>query len=328
MPIRFAPVDESVLGPNPFPVGDPRHEAWRDMCRLGAEEEAAVVAPALREFDSCPDGLILAKLVSAAAGLFAAKARCVAALAVQKYEHVDAYVLFLSRHAEQLINICGRHRSGHLSSRDLTSGLRIALDEQIAHWRSEVLRVLRCELEDSGSGSKPSNPAPAQGVDAAGTSEDASPGDEDLRARRLGSDLHAATPETVDSPEPVGTIPAWTDLKMELTSEHRVQITVPGRSYTLNYTELGFENRKTGKPKASWDMLRDLAVGKGVVDKSSRAARRWTAVEKRVQEIRCILRAHFRRERIQVPTGDPLPFVPGQGYVAQFRIGQRYSYDF
>jgi hypothetical protein len=42
--------------------------------------------------------------------------------------------------------------------------------------------------------------------------------------------------------------------------------------------------------------------------------RAWSIVEKRIQEIRRALRKHFRI------SSDPIPFIPGTGYKAAFKI--------
>jgi hypothetical protein len=58
-----------------------------------------------------------------------------------------------------------------------------------------------------------------------------------------------------------------------------------------------------------------LAEEKGILRDGAKAGVKWTKVEKRIQEIRKVLRRHFGI------TTDPLPFIEGTGYQARFKIG-------
>lgn len=59
---------------------------------------------------------------------------------------------------------------------------------------------------------------------------------------------------------------AWNDIRIHFVSEFSAQITVKGRIGPVqNYTELGFENRKTSKPALAWVMLGLLAEKGGVI---------------------------------------------------------------
>jgi hypothetical protein len=139
----------------------------------------------------------------------------------------------------------------------------------------------------------------------------------------------------------------WQAIEIWFVSDERVQIQNGPSSETLNYDELGFADNRTEGPKKAWKTLRELAQGDGIisqigtVQRASRPGNRirveererlsrvedhnraWAnGVEKRIQEIRKVLRKHFR-----IPGGDPIPFVPGIGYRACFKIGCRRSFD-
>jgi hypothetical protein len=86
------------------------------------------------------------------------------------------------------------------------------------------------------------------------------------------------------------------------------------------YNELGFEDRRTGKPKQAWVTLRTLAEQRGLIRQPTKEHPRWSVVEKRMQEIRKILRKQFQIK------SDPIPFVAGAGYQALFKISCRPSY--
>lgn len=117
----------------------------------------------------------------------------------------------------------------------------------------------------------------------------------------------------------------WGDVKIEFTSDERVQITVGAKTYTRNYADMGFEDGRKKTPNAAWEVLKKLAEHRGTISASS--PRDWPKIEKRVQDIRRILRAHFLREFFEISTGsDPLPFVKGTGYRASFAIATRPSY--
>jgi hypothetical protein len=119
----------------------------------------------------------------------------------------------------------------------------------------------------------------------------------------------------------------WEDVTIEFTSDHRVQITVKDRrTYTQNYAEMGCEDGRTEKPNKAWEILQLLAESGGVLTAAPDG--RWEKIEKRMQEIRKILREHFKRERFDISSdSDPLPYVKGNGYRARFVLGHRPSFD-
>lgn len=118
----------------------------------------------------------------------------------------------------------------------------------------------------------------------------------------------------------------WGDVGIAFISDERVQVTTKARTYTQNYSEMGFENRKTGKPNLAWVTLRALAQKGGAIRVAIRERK---VVEKRMQEIRKTLRAHLERERFDIPRdSEPLPYHRGgMEYRALFQIGKSPSFD-
>jgi len=118
-----------------------------------------------------------------------------------------------------------------------------------------------------------------------------------------------------------GTVRAtWQEIEIAFTSDERVQIRNSAKIETRNYGEFGFEDRRSGKPKQAWAALRELAERDGLIRRPTQLSKKWPLVERRMQEIRKILRAHFGIK------SDPIPFVEGTGYQAVFKIGCRPSY--
>lgn len=274
-------VDEAVLGPNPFPPVDPRHHIWRDTCREAAEEEAGMFAHSIRQLETCPENRLSSELLAAIARVFDLRAKYLASLVIRTYEDVNAYEAHLERCAEALADQVRRLGRRFLPEEPFSSEVRVRLLAHRAHWRQQVLAVLREEGDVPGAAS-----------------------------------AAVAEKRQCDT---------WRDVQIVFLSEHRVQVTAAGRTYTQNYSEMGFEDRKTRRENCAWVMLRQLSGQDGVISKPRRG--RWPAVEKRMQEIRKLLKIHFRREAIGVPSSDPLPFEKGVGYRAEFRLRRAPAFD-
>lgn len=135
-----------------------------------------------------------------------------------------------------------------------------------------------------------------------------------------GADAAADTLRSFTNPRPddspAARTPAatrWEDIHIRFVSDFLVQITVDSAvQQPLTYTELGFEDRRSKKPILAWQTLYDLGAREGVLVTSAHA-KDWPKIEKRVQEIRSILRRFF-----QIPD-DPIPYRDG-GYRARFEI--------
>ena len=113
----------------------------------------------------------------------------------------------------------------------------------------------------------------------------------------------------------------WNSIEISFLSDERVQIRNGTQSETCNYAELGFMDRRNEKPNSAWLVLRELAEHHGVIRNPSEAGCAWTKVEKRIQNIRSVFRAYFGI------AADPIPFVPGTGYQALFKISCRRSFN-
>ena len=64
-----------------------------------------------------------------------------------------------------------------------------------------------------------------------------------------------------------------------------------------------------------------MAEERGVILDGKAIGEDWSKIEKRIQEIRKILRDYFG-----LP-GDPIPFIEGGGYQSIFKIGCTRSFD-
>jgi hypothetical protein len=126
-------------------------------------------------------------------------------------------------------------------------------------------------------------------------------------ARRVDSDRRSREPATT---QPLD----WGTIEIVFLSDERVQIRNGVTTETLNYGEFGFEDGRSGKPNQAWLLLRALAENGGVLRDGASAGIAWPKVERRIQEIRQILRNHFSAAT------DPVPFVEGTGYRTLFKI--------
>ena len=113
----------------------------------------------------------------------------------------------------------------------------------------------------------------------------------------------------------------WEDIEIRFTSDERVQIVAPNFSETRNYNEFGFADARSQKSNLAWETLKTLAQHGGVLNQSSCGNTAWTAVEKRVEEIRRVFRKHFALSE------NPLPYVKNVGYQARFNISCSSSFD-
>lgn len=118
----------------------------------------------------------------------------------------------------------------------------------------------------------------------------------------------------------------WEEIEISFLSDERVQVTIGTHMESRNYDEMGFASKKNGTPVLAWKTLRVMAEAGGVISVAS-DGRKWANVEKRMQEIRKVL-----RDRFGLP-GDPLwytkktPRNPDEyGYRTKFKLGCRPSY--
>jgi hypothetical protein len=134
--------------------------------------------------------------------------------------------------------------------------------------------------------------------------------------RRGGTEPAHGRPATVENGADGGGA-TWEAIEVSFLSDHRVQIRNGTNAETLNYGELGFADRraKQGKPNRAWVTLRVMAEQNGIIRDGAKMNAEWSRVEKRIQEIRKVLRGHFGI------AADPIPFVEGTGYQTRFKIG-------
>jgi hypothetical protein len=115
-------------------------------------------------------------------------------------------------------------------------------------------------------------------------------------------------------------IKKWEDLEISFLSDTQVQFRAGTDVATLNYEELGFVDRRSGKPNGAWIEFRNLAEANGNLRNTSNTRGLWRKAEKRIQELRKRLRSCFGQNT------DPIPFVKGEGYCAQMKIGCALSF--
>jgi hypothetical protein len=119
---------------------------------------------------------------------------------------------------------------------------------------------------------------------------------------------------------PMSVATSWHEIEISFSSDERIQICRgDGSRETHNYGEFGFEDKRSGKQNLAWCMLLELAKEGGTLPRPP-AGRRRAFVQKRIEEIREILRNHFGIE------GDPIPFN-GDTYQTSFKISRRRCYD-
>lgn len=95
----------------------------------------------------------------------------------------------------------------------------------------------------------------------------------------------------------------WEDLQIQFVSDERVQVTARGRTETRNYAEMGFEDKRNGKPTEAWSVLRTLAENRGSTQVGVGPAR--SKLVKQIQQLRKKL------GELYPAVGDPLPYVYG-----------------
>jgi hypothetical protein len=125
--------------------------------------------------------------------------------------------------------------------------------------------------------------------------------------------MRRKTTRSNSSPNKVATR-SWKDIEIRFLSDERIAVSNAGSNETHNYAEMGFEDGRKGTPTLAWQILKQLAESKGIIELETINGLDIPKLEKRVQEIRRVFRNQFG-----IPN-DPLPYVKGTGYVAQFKI--------
>jgi hypothetical protein len=107
----------------------------------------------------------------------------------------------------------------------------------------------------------------------------------------------------------------WEDIEIRFLSDDRVQIYRRGKAgESLNFAEFGFEDKRTKISTSAWITLRELAQANGMIRDETQTRVSWTKLEKRVQEIRRLLRKYFEI------APDPIPYGRGTGYRTKFKV--------
>jgi hypothetical protein len=85
----------------------------------------------------------------------------------------------------------------------------------------------------------------------------------------------------IDMPKPIlQETSTWDEIEIAFLSEERVQIHHGASTETRNYTEFGFEDRRSGKPNLAWKTLLALAAERGILQNGAKTGRDWVEVEK------------------------------------------------
>jgi hypothetical protein len=113
----------------------------------------------------------------------------------------------------------------------------------------------------------------------------------------------------------------WKDIEISFISDERVQVKVGTQVQTLNYTEMGFQDRRSGKPNQAWGLLRGLAQGDGISPNFARNTKDFIRLEKCMERMRQRLRKHFQI------ASDPVLKDPARGYSCRFKVGCGPSFE-
>jgi hypothetical protein len=179
------------------------------------------------------------------------------------------------------------------------------LPEMVSHWDGSILPEIQCAFEQSSqwqefqdillevADAQPSLPKDESQLEAS-ISEGASAG-------KAGID--------------------WENINISFLSDERVQVEVDRQVETRNYVEMGFEDKRSGKPNQAWGLLRALAVAGGVIPNAARNSKDFIAMMKRIERMRETLRRHFGI------SSDPIPLDANQGYCCRFHITCASSFE-
>jgi hypothetical protein len=131
----------------------------------------------------------------------------------------------------------------------------------------------------------------------------------------LGEFRSRVVPETdtdaVHFPTPGGA--RWSDVRIGFLDGHRVTVKVATVKRTLNYTQMGFVDRRSAEPDVQWELLRAFARGSGTLTWDRPEADRKN--QKRKELLAQALQAFFRIE------GDPIvTSTDGTGWRTEFAV--------
>lgn len=165
---------------------------------------------------------------------------------------------------------------------DLMETLEWRMSGRVAHWKAECIRVLReSESEPTQTSDDEAPIAPSTGPILV----------EDLNVKH------------------------WEDLSIHFIDGHVVRLECGQKSVKLTYAELGFKDGRNGNPNIQWEILRELAKGKGQIkERNDLEDRLTTNAYKKKQKIRKELKATFGFD------DDPFLKTHGMLYHVRFKI--------
>lgn len=134
----------------------------------------------------------------------------------------------------------------------------------------------------------------------------------DIAQPQQSTNAPSGTPDLSTAPLP-GPAPSWQEITITFLSDERVTIERIGNEpETRNYGEMGFEDKRGGKPRAAWIDLREMSGRKGEP---------WPMDKKRAETIRSLLQMHFSID------SDPLTCHKRVGYSTRFQLLRSGSFN-
>ena len=113
----------------------------------------------------------------------------------------------------------------------------------------------------------------------------------------------------------------WEDITISFLSDERVQVDGGTQTGTYNYAEMGFTDRRSGRPNQAWGVLRALARAGGTIPDPARNSEEFIAMGKRIERLRATLSRQFGI------LSDPIPRDSNRGYRCRFHVGCSSSFD-
>jgi len=310
------------LGENPYPENDPGHQQWIETSRHLAEELARIHSALWSARPISADATTLVtSLARWTAAYFdaMAEARLIVVVKDKGYAGEEAYRGVLDALRAQALTAADtlQHRvSGHAQTLIAAFPGPTVSNAECGAFAAEVSQRLIPEVTR-----RLLRPKAQRWLQACTMAREY---DRMVSSRaKLGGATKVLTGarDTVAPPTQSPMLArGWEDVEIRFLSDFTFQAVVNGTVQApQNYAEVGFGDGRHGRPKAAWETLRALAESGGVMA-STRTAAEWPKLEKRIQEIRKLLRACFTLK------DDPVPYVKG-GYRTRFTIRVSASYE-
>ena len=143
--VKPAHLDFDILGDNPFPSEDPRHDAWLSACRLAAEETAQLTSDFLAQIERTPLGSAerLDRAIDVQSEKFDIQARWVVAFSVWDYEGAQRFQQFIDRLSKSTVSLTEQLCPPDLDKKEFLAKLRFRLTHRSAHWTGEAFKLAR-----------------------------------------------------------------------------------------------------------------------------------------------------------------------------------------